>query len=188
MTTKPKPEGQALAEAGKATTPAVSERETEKQLAKRAALQGALSMSIATAILRINAGEDEAEAREVAHACADQMMAEAFKDLRPTNQLERMLIEQMVMTHAQIIMANHRAAGDRMDPDRRAGALAVTSRLMADFRKTMLALREWRAPFRQFIVAEQVNQAAQQVITGPTKSENRSAAAGPTIEVGAQDA
>lgn len=178
-----------LAPADKAPPPVAQEPTEARRLAKRASLQGALSMSIAASILRINAGAGDADSDEIAATCADTMMCQAFMDLQPSSQLERMLIEQLVMTHSQVIMANHRATGDKMADERRAEALAVTSRLMMDFRKTVMALKEWRAPVRQFIVAQQVNQAGHQTINGPgAVSENPKPATGPTIEVGTQDA
>lgn len=191
---KPKaPQPTDLAPADKAA-PVAPEPTEARRLAKRASLQGALSMSIAASILRISTSKDAANGDgdggdEIAATCADTMMCQAFMDLQPSSQLERMLIEQMVMTHAQVIMANHRATGDKMADERRAEALAVTSRLMMDFRKTAMALKEWRAPVRQFIVAQQVNQAGHQTINGPgAVSEDPKPATGPTIEVGTQDA
>lgn len=185
-----------LALADKAAPPAVPEPTVASRMAKRASLQGALSVSIAAATLRISTSKDAANGDgdgdggdEIAATCADAMMLQAFKDLQPTSQIERMLIEQMVMTHAQVIMANHRATGDKMADDRREQTLAITSRLMMDFRKTAMALKEWRAPVRQVIVAQQVNQAGHQTINGPgAVSENPKPATGPTIEVGTQDA
>lgn len=192
--TESRPRALARVSPDKAAPPVAQAPTEASRMGKRASLQGALSMSIAAATLRISTSKDAANGDgdggdEIAATCADAMMLQAFKDLQPTSQIERMLIEQMVMTHAQVIMANHRATGDKMADDRREKALAITSRLMMDFRKTAMTLKEWRAPVRQFIVAQQVNQAGHQTISGPgAVSENPKPATGPTIEVGTQDA
>ncbi|MNL58864.1 hypothetical protein D3C87_1825410 [compost metagenome] len=48
--------------------------------------------------------------------------------------------------------------------DQKDKAFGLVVKMQGEFRKTAAALKEWRAPVRQFIVAQQANIAHQQVV------------------------
>lgn len=92
-----------------------------------------------------------------------QVAADLAHELAPRSTAERMIVEQLLAIHAQLMNAHLLMGNARTwEETERLGMMA--SRLSADFRKTLLALKEWRAPARQTIVAQQANVAHQQVV------------------------
>lgn len=94
---------------------------------------------------------------------ADELMAVALEDFQPKTAAERMLVEQLVVNHMQVLRAHQRLAmAERYDTIEQSANIA--SKLQADFRKTLLTLKEWNAPPRPVIHAQQANVANQQII------------------------
>lgn len=98
-----------------------------------------------------------------------ELAVQLVADLAPKTAAERMLVEQLLVTHAQLLNA-HRLIPGANTWDAMEKAASIASRLAADFRKTLLTLKEWRAPVRQFVVAQQANIAQQQVIQNSEKN------------------
>ena len=118
---------------------------------------GVLGLNVGVALLKslVQEGDD------VPVALA--LMDAAFTDFKPKNAAERMLVEQLVVTHLQVLRA-HRRLGGVDNFDRLEQCANITSKLQADFRKTLMALKEWNAPPRAVIHTQQANVANQQVI------------------------
>lgn len=81
---------------------------------------------------------------------------------QPVDPLENLIIDQLLWAHFSIGRLQTTAAGAATAEVNGAFTLAIT-RLMAEFRKTLLALREYRSPLtpRQITVVQQQNVAAQ---------------------------
>jgi len=97
---------------------------------------------------------------------------------QPTDPIEVMLVEQLMLAHHRIGVLHIRAA-EAATPERAALYNAAAVRLMGEFRKTSLALREYRTPVvpKQVTVVKQQNVAAgdQQVAYLDGKSARPSA-------------
>lgn len=94
---------------------------------------------------------------------AGAMICDVMKDFQPRNAAERMLIEQMMVTHTQVIHLQ-RVMTKVLSIDQLEKIALVISRLQADYRRNLLALKEWRSPTRNLILAKQANVANQQIV------------------------
>jgi RNA 3'-terminal phosphate cyclase len=144
----------------------------------RAVLErGVMATSVVGSILAPMAqvtGPD-GERRNLSRQVAQDLMDQLMDDIQPRSALERMLVEQLVITHAQAMRVQHMVAKEE-----RYGHIermaAVVSKILADFRKTALTLKELRAPAKSFIVAQQANIAQQQVVNQNIPSTNEQGA------------
>lgn len=127
--------------------------------------QGIVGASVAGVVLKTAAGAENAP------LIAEELMAATMRDVAPTSMVERMLVEQMVMIHAQVTDLNLMAKRAETY-DHKEQMLGVAAKMQGEFRKTVAALKEWRAPTRQFIVAQQANVAHQQVVNQGTRHED----------------
>lgn len=142
----------APATTGKATT--VRRREAIRRAVGQ---EGLLGSTVAMAVLKPLAHADDLR------PIVDELMGTTLESFKPRSAAEHMLVEQLVVTHAQLMRAQRRAAlAERFEHIDLAARIA--SRLQDDFRKTLAALREWNAPPRAVIHAQQANVANQQVI------------------------
>lgn len=94
---------------------------------------------------------------------AGAMIGDVMKDFQPRNAAERMLVEQMMVTHTQVIHLQ-RVMTKIQSIEQLEKISLVISRLQADYRKNLLALKEWRSPTRNLILAKQANIANQQIV------------------------
>lgn len=92
-----------------------------------------------------------------------EMMDLMQSEVKPKDPLERMLLEQALTSHAAILAA-HKVLARTTTFDGMDKASRVIERLSSDYRRAMLALRQYRAPYRQFVVAQQANIANQQIV------------------------
>lgn len=101
------------------------------------------------------------------------MMGELLEDIKPASMVERMMAEQMMLTHVQV-QALYRKASQAGDYDRIEQILGLVSKMQGEFRKTAKALGEWRTPVQPIIHARQANVAngPQQVINNPPAVAN----------------
>jgi hypothetical protein len=95
---------------------------------------------------------------ELASAVMDTLLA----DFAPRNAAEKMLVEQLAVTHVQLL-ALHGKLASASDQHQLERLAIATSRLQADFRKTLAALQTWRSPMPN-IHAQQLNLAQQQFV------------------------
>lgn len=114
---------------------------------------------------------------EYGKAIGAELVAATVRDVAPTSMIERMLAEQLAVTHAQVLDL-HRMAKKAEYYDQKERIFGVVAKMQGEFRKTVGALRDLRQPPRPIIVAQQANIAQQQIVNGPQS----------TNEVGTNDA
>lgn len=112
-------------------------------------------------------GEDDTDqwkpaGTKVALGLMDDLMA----DVKPATAIERMLVEQMLVTHAQALNM-HRMAHNCNTYEQTERLINLASKMQSEFRKTALALREMRQPPRPIINAQQANIANNQIVNPP---------------------
>lgn len=150
---------------------AVPEQERVAFIRQAVLDKGVVASSVVGEILKPLAAEHSAD-------LAKAMMASMLDDLKPTSALERVLIEQMILNHAQSMRLQRLAyKAERYEHIEQMVNLAA--KMQGELRKTMKALKDWRTPVQPVIHAKQANVAHQQIINNPPE---------PTNEVGGNDA
>lgn len=141
------------------TPAATGKARTAKQNQVRALVVegGLIGATVAGGILKPMMHDDERQ------LVVNELMAAALEDFKPQSAAERMLVEQLVVTHVQLMRAQRRTGNADAYPHIEVSS-RIASRLQDDFRKTLAALRDWNAPPRAVIHAQQANVAHQQVI------------------------
>ena len=93
------------------------------------------------------------------------LMAEIVDGVSPRDPLERMLVQQLVWCQQRIAHLSMKACS-QSNPDRLRIVNELVDRAMNSYRRGMLALREYRAPYRPVNInaVSQLNQAEQQNI------------------------
>lgn len=152
----------------KSVVPATQNQEMRKYILEEVKYGGLLGVQVSSKILEgIVKNDPNVDSFDI----STRLMKQAMDDFSPKSAAERMLVEQLVVTHSQLL--NIQKLTCRTDQyDRIEQMAAVASRLQADFRKTLLALKEWKAPPKSFIVAQQANIANQQVVTQNPEKTN----------------
>ncbi len=155
----------AITKADEATKPALP-RSWAKEKSRTVVRDSAASAAVVSAILSplTNVTGPDGEVQNLSTSVAFEMIEALMADLGPCSAIERMLIEQLAITHAQIIRT-HRMVTQTDYYDHKEQMLGAASRLQADYRKTVMTLKELRAPSKNVIFAQQANIAQQQVVT-----------------------
>ncbi len=94
---------------------------------------------------------------------AGNMMASLVREIQPGSAIERMLVEQMVVIHAQMLRLQSMASKSK-DPVELQLLLTASSRLTGDFRRSLGTLMDCRRPPGPRMTATQVNLANQQIV------------------------
>lgn len=124
---------------------------------------------MATSVIRpildpiANVPGPDGELRNLSQEVAQELVDGVIADLQPRSTVERLLAEQLAVAHAQIIWV-HTMACATQQYDRVKQLLGVAGKLQANFRKTVLTVKELRSPSRQIVLAQQANIAQQQIV------------------------
>lgn len=102
--------------------------------------------------------------------------ADLLAAMKPRDALERMMISHALWCHGRIAKLNIALANTTRTPDMKILS-GLVDRASNDFRKSMLALAEYRRPRsrRQVVIAGQINRANQQIVNngGEEKANER---------------